>query len=214
MMALRFSMTLGAVILLMVAAACARLLPGEPAPSESPGSPSALPSPTPCPIGGGAGSFYYGSFEEFAAMTDGVAVVRVVSVGDPQYSTDDGQRPSCDEVADATDAFTVGRLVEVEMVSLIRGAWPAAGNAMYWLPGGTIDGDITTEAGFGLADPVLGELAVAFLLAEPLDLDDGEGSQPVHVGELFAADATGRVLTPDPTELILIEALDELLGTP
>lgn len=163
-------------------------------------------------MGGGAGSYYYGSFEEFASMTDGVAIVRVTSVGEVQYPTNNGQRPSC---AVATEPWGVGRLIRVELVTLVRGTWSATGPAAYWLPGGTIGGDTTTEAGYelDLPDPVAGERAVAFLLAQPQDLDVGDGTLPIHIGLLFPVDQAGRVVTPDPSEVVLVDALGTLLGT-
>lgn len=206
-----------ALLAVVAVAGCARMLPGGgpsaagPQPSAAE-VPSVAASPTPCPIGGGAFSYGYGSFAEFAAMTDGVAVVRIVSVGEVQYSTDDGRRPSCADVAAADDAFGVGRVVQVEMVEVVRGTWPAPGPvASYWLPGGAIGGDVSPEAGFDLPAPTTGALAVAFLLAQPIDFDDGQGTLAVHIGELFPVDDAGRVVTPDPSELILIDQMEKVL---
>lgn len=218
-----------ALLAVVAVAGCARMLPGggpsatapQPSAAEVPSAaapqpsaaevPSVVPSPTPCPFGGGEGSYYYGSFEEFASMTDGVAVVRVTSVGPVQYPTADGERPSC---APETEAWGVGRLIEAELVTLVRGTWPN-GSAAYWLPGGTIGADRTTETGFEaeLPDPVAGELAVAFLLSRTEDLDVGDGVLPIDIGLLFPVNTAGRVITPDPLEIVLVDEVPTLLGT-
>ncbi len=166
------------------------------------------PGTTSSPATGGAGSFYYGSIREFSTAAKGIALVRVTNVGDLQYNTVDGSRPA--EGTPLTGSISVGRIVEVSLVRLVKGSWLAGQTARYWQPGGTIGADSTPSEGFmGLPRPEQGSTMVAFLAPVAADLDPTDAELPMDIIALFPVNQAGRVLTPDPHEQVQADDLND-----
>ncbi|MBA3877981.1 MAG: hypothetical protein C0498_13870 [Anaerolinea sp.] len=192
--------------------------PAAPAPAAT--AVPAAPSPQVRVWGGFAVSFPYGSFAEWvrdaARGTGGVALVRIVAVSPVQWSTATGEGPGPADVARASQGeaeFAIGRLVTVELVRMLRGTWPAAGDtALYWLPGGRIGNDRTPEV-YDLPEPRVGSVAVASTWSGA-DLDPTDGVVWLSVDRLFPADSSGRVRTFKPDETIMIGEIDRYLPAP
>lgn len=214
-------MTTRPVIVLALAlagGACGGMAIPEPPATDPPVSAQATPgTPAATPHGdqvvGTATSIPYESFAQWAGYFDGVAIVRVLDVGAPRWSTPTGERPAeADLHASPTDGvprppLVIGRPITVELVRDVRGAWPAPGQrAVWWVPGGRIGADELISTGPSLREPRVGELGVAFTAAKaylPVPL--------TYIGSLFAVDASGRVETFDPTEKITLDTLDQAL---
>ncbi|MBA3876369.1 MAG: hypothetical protein C0498_05445 [Anaerolinea sp.] len=204
--------------LALTLAACGGAAGPEPPATDPPSSPvvpGTPPAATPHgeQVVGSATSIPYESFAQWAGYFDGVAIVRVVDVGAPRWSTPSGERPTeADLHASPTGdlprpLLVIGRPITVELVREVRGAWPAPGKkAVWWVPGGRIGADELISTGPNLREPVIGELAVAFTAAQtylPVPL--------TYIGSLFAADASGRVETFDSSEMVTLDTLDQAL---
>ncbi|MBA3878078.1 MAG: hypothetical protein C0498_14385 [Anaerolinea sp.] len=197
--------------------------PAAPAPAAT--AVPAAPSPAVRIWGAGAAvSYPYGSFAEWvrdaARMSRGIALVRIVEVSGVRWSTATGEKPSPADIvrADQTGAsIYLGRLVTVELVRMLRGAWPAAGaTALYWRSGGQIGNDRTPDyaAEAGLPELRAGSLAVADMIPA-VNLDEAtDGVLWVNVNVLFPVDDVGRVRTAWPTETIMIGEIDRYLPAP
>ena len=111
-------------------------------------------------------------------------------------------------------SYAVGRIVTVRLLRRVTGTWAAtSSDARYWQPGGQLGDDVTPSAGFmELPRPQLGQLMVAFTTDQTVDLDPGEGELLFEIGALFPVDEHGKVITPDPTETIRVDALESALG--
>lgn len=193
------------------------------APSPSTGGTTVAPSSQTAIWGGFAVSIPYGSFAEWvretARGTGGIALVRITGVSGVRWSTDSGEGPSAADIARYNRGeveFTIGRLVTVERVRMLRGTWPVDGpTALYWLPGGQIglDRTPTFEGDARLSEPRPGDLAVASTFAGT-DMDGTDGVLLVTVQQLFPADASGRVRTFNPDETIMIGDVERYLPAP
>jgi len=172
---------------------------------------------------GAAVSFPYGSFAEWARDAalgkGGIALVRITDVSPVQWSTLSGQQPGAADLALANQGeveFTIGRLVTVQRVRVLRGTWtPGGDTALYWLPGGQIGTDRTPtyEGDARLNEPKQGALAVARLFAGT-DMDGSDGLLFVTVEQLFPVDAAGRVTTFRSDEKITVGQIDSYLPAP
>jgi len=170
--------------------------------------------------GGVTVSIPYGSFaawvRDAVGQGGGVAIVRVVDVSPVRWSTASGEGPGPADIARANRFeadFGIGRLVTVELVRMLRGAWPAAGaTALYWLPGGQIGNDLTPVV-YDLPDPRAGSLAVVQTWPGA-DLDDTEGVLWQNVMRLFPVDESGRIRTFSPDETIMIGDVERYLPAP
>lgn len=165
--------------------------------------------PGQCFLGGGIGDVIYVDMSELAQLADGVAVATVVRVGEVQYSTEDGRRPSCEYAQDAMGVFSVGRIIELAAERAVAGRVPETFS--YWLPGGTLGSDSSPSHPFGLETPDVGDRMIAFLGSEPVDLDAGPGVLPVHAFELMAIGQDGAIRTPNQEEEISIDTVDAVI---
>lgn len=172
---------------------------------------------------GGAVSFGYETLRAWSATLasegGGLALVKVVEISPTRWSTASGAAPSAGDLERASRGdieFTIGRLVTVERVRVLGGAWPLAGaRASYWLPGGRLGSDRTPEIDLdlGLSPPRVGGLAVAGMFAGT-DLDPTPGELTVNVQQLFPADPSGRVRTLDPAELVTLDSVAAAVAGP
>lgn len=159
------------------------------------------------PMGGGV-SFDYIDIRDMARDTKGVAVVVVSGIGPLQYNTADGLRPA--EGTPLSGSISVGRIVEVRLVRLVKGAWVSGDVARYWQPGGTIGADSTPSDGWmGLPRPELGGTMVAFLAPQPADFDPTDAQALMDIIALFPVADSGRVITPDPQEHVQADRLED-----
>ncbi|MGI8872231.1 MAG: hypothetical protein ACR2KI_06500 [Candidatus Limnocylindria bacterium] len=201
-----------AVVVTVVVAGCdGQVTPTSTASqSGSPGAangPAVSQSPTAMPAGA-AVMFDYLDLRDMARDTKGVALVQVTSIGELQYNTADGLRPA--EGTPLSGSISVGRIVEVRLVRLVKGAWVAGDVARYWQPGGTIGADTAPSEGWmGLPRPELGGTMVAFLTPQPADLDPTDAQLFVDVIALFPVADSGRVITPDPQERVQADRLED-----
>lgn len=154
-----------------------------------------------CSLGFGIAEHVYPGLREFARLSDGVAIAEVVSVGELQYSTETGERPSCQYIEEAQAVFSVGRMVELRIEAPVAGRGRSDEALRYLFPGGTVGQDTSPGHHYGLQLPSVGQRVVAFLVDPPFDADPGEGVLEVDVLEMFRI-ANGRVVTPDPNERI------------
>lgn len=163
----------------------------------------------------GSASIGYESIAQWAAWYDGVAIVRVVEVGALRWNTPSGERPPEADLHASNDRrvgtpLVIGRAIAVELVREVRGPWPAPGQrAVWWVPGGRIGADefILTDGVWPGREAAIGELAVAFTRAEPTQ----RAIPSAYIGYLFAVDASGRVVTYDPSERVTLDTLDQAL---
>jgi len=195
--------------------ASATLLPAAATPTSRPAAPTASPASS----GGGHGHVVDElggpvavSFPAYESLTDwarqhraGIAIVEIVDVSEPRWSTPTGERPPEDLLHDPPAAghgdiswYGIGRLVTVRLVRILRGEWPApTAESGYWLVGGTVGQDREDSLVF-LQPPVTpamdGRLGLAFLA--PSGLIGTPPTIPSSVAELFPADEQGRISTP------------------
>lgn len=162
---------------------------------------SAAPSADECSLGFGIAEHVYPGLREFARFSDGVAIAEVVSVGQLQYSTETGERPSCAYIEEAQAVFGVGRMVVLQVEAPVAGRAHAGETLRYLFPGGTIRDDTSPGHHYGLQLPAVGDRFLVLLFDPPFDADPGEGVLEVNVLELFRI-ANGRVVTPDAAERI------------
>lgn len=163
-----------------------------------------------CALGFGVAEHVYPGLREFARFSDGVAIAEVVSVGDLQYSTETGGRPSCEYIEDAQAVFDVGRMVELRVDTPVAGRGRTGETLRYLFPGGAVGGDMSPGHHYGLQLPKIGDRMLALLLDPPYDVDPGEGVLEVNVLELFRI-ANGRIVTPDSTERVTVNTLRDVV---
>lgn len=163
-----------------------------------------------CSLGFGIAEHVYPGLREFARLSDGVAIAEVVSVGEPQYSTETGERPSCEYIEEAQAVFSVGRMVELRIEAPVAGRGRAEETLRYLFPGGTVGQDSSPGHHYGFQLPSVGDRVVAFLVDPPFDADPGEGVLEVDVLEMFRI-ARGRVVTPDPNETVTERTLPDVV---
>lgn len=209
-----------AVAAVFALTACRVMSPasGPPAPSagvspaEAATVPTEAPQPSQCFLEGGI-EHVPSDIRELARFADAIAVAEVVDVGELQYSTESGERPSCEDMQAAQGVFAVGRMIELREQRNVAGrARAAASTFTYWLRGGTIAGDTSPPHHFGLDTPEVGDRMLAFLLTEPADMDVGSGVLQVDAYELFAIGEDGRIQTPNPGEVVTTDNVDEVVG--
>lgn len=215
-----------ATCLVWLLAGCRALTPGAPDSSglatPSVASPQATasaapPSPSPgdCELGMGIAEYDYPGLREFVGefrgLSRGVAVAEVVSVGELQYATQGGERPSCDEIEAARAVFSIGRMIEVRVVTPAGGAVAKGEVLSYLYQGGSLGGDVSPGHPFGLPIPSEGDRVLVVIAREPVDVDPGTGDLPVEVLEMFSISPQGRVVTPDPAEQVAVERVADLL---
>jgi len=192
-------------------------------PSPSAAGTVTAPTPEVRIWGGFAVSIPYGSFAEWSQdvvrQGNGVALVRITDVSPVRWSTATGEGPGPGDIARYNRAeveFTIGRLVAVELVRMLRGTWPASGTtALYWLPGGQLGNDLTLafSGDATLNEPRPGALAVASTWPG-VDLDDSDGVVWLNVNRLFPADVSGRLRTYNPDETISVNDVERYLPAP
>ncbi len=212
-------------LVIALLSACRGVTPGAPG-TDAPGlaSPSAHPptvtpssaSPRDCDLGVAIEEYAYPGLREFVsefrALSRGVAIAEVVSVGEVQYSTESGERPSCDEIAAADSGYSIGRMVEVSIVTPVAGAEKQGQVRLYLYRGGSLGRDSSPGHPFGLATPRVGDRMLVIISREPIDADPGIGELPVDVLEMFLITPQGSVVTPDPGERVPVERVADLLS--
>ena len=206
--------------------ACRAVTPGAPdsaasdlaSPSvSSPGTSGAAPSGPPgtCELGMGIAEYEYPGLREFVgefrSLSRGVAVAEVMGVGDSQYATESGERPSCDEIEAAQAVFSIGRLIEVRVLTPAGGTVEKGEVLSYLYQGGSLDGDVSPGHPLGLQLPSEGDRVLVLIAREPVDVDPGTGELTVEVLEMFSITPQGRVVTPDRTERVPVERVADLL---
>jgi hypothetical protein len=154
-----------------------------------------------CSLGFGIAEVAYPGLREFARFSDGVVIAEVVSVGEFQYATETGERPSCEYIEESQAVFGIGRMIELEVEAPVAGRGRSGETLRYVFPGGRIGEDTSPGHHYGLQPPAVGDRFVALLLDPPFDADPGEGVLEIDVLELFEI-ANGRVITPDSSERI------------
>jgi len=222
----RFTIAISLVVLLT---GCRALEPGAPdsaasgvasPPASSPSvGPSAAPSSAPpeaCGLGMGIAEYAYPGLREFVRQfgdtSRGVAVAEVLSVGPLQYSTESGERPSCDEIeAAAPAAFSIGRVVTVRVLTPAGGAVERGEVLSYLYQGGSLGRDSSPGHPFGLEVPSEGDRMLVLVAREPIDVDPASGELSVGVLEMFLITSAGRVVTPDGGENVSVERVANLL---
>lgn len=181
-------------------------------PDEAATVPTETPQPSQCFLGGGIEQVP-SDIRELARFADAIVIAEVVDVGELQYSTESGERPSCEYVQAAQGAFAVGRMIELREQRNVAGrARAAASTFTYWLRGGTLAGDTSPPHHFGLDTPEVGDRMLAFLLKEPADMDVGSGLLQVDAYELFAIGKDGRIHTPSPGDVVTTDNIDEVVN--
>ncbi len=165
------------------------------------------PAPTPCFLGGGVADVSYATLPEFARFADAVAIAEVVDVSPLRYSTEGGERPSCAYLQGSGASFVVGRMVQLRVETVVAGSLVSGDPIRYWLGGGTIGEDESASHHFGLEAPEVGDRLVALVIHEGVDLDGGSGVLEVNAYELFAIDADGRIMTPNPDEFLTVDTV-------
>lgn len=163
---------------------------------------------------GGVGAlFYYTSLDQWradvVAQGSSVAIARVTSVSDVQWSTASGAKPGqadVERVNRGEAIFGLGRLVSLELVRQIDGSWPTDAIAHYFMPGGQLGNDYTppSELVHHLPVPKVGELTLATILPRPDDLDDSDGTLMVEIGALFPVSGDGFLMSPNHAEVVRI----------
>lgn len=179
----------------------------------SPNAEIAATPPEPNGLIGGA-SLGYDSFAARASGFDGVAVVRVVAIGSPEWNTVDGSKPSAGELDAMLSGsprfdYFIGRPVTLELVEMVRGRWTApSSSTVWWKPGGQVDDDIVVIDDLGVPEPTPGQLAVAFTFDAPRNPTPGVS---LYVAEAYPVQPDGRVVTPLQTEEIFVTDLPLIL---
>lgn len=212
---------LAAVVAVLALTACRALAPGSGPPSPEPVASTgasaapivteATPQPSQCFLGDGIADVPYSDLRGFAAFADRVVIGEVVDVGELQYTTESGERPSCEYVQAAQGVFGVGRMIELRVERTVAGTAEAGDTFTYWLPGGSLGGDTSRPHHFGLDAPDVGDRMLGLLVKVPGDIDIGPGVLEVDAYELFAIADDGRIQTPNPSEVVTTETVDVLL---
>ena len=221
-------LTIAICLVVWLLTACRAQTPGAPdlAPSNlaSPSGPSphavasAAPpagSPAACELGMGIAEYEYPGLRAFVGeyrnLSRGVAVAEVLSVGELQYATESGERPSCSEVEAAEAVFSIGRLIEVLVLTPSGGAVEKGEVLSYLYQGGTLGPDTSPGHHLGLQMPNEGDRVLVLIARAPVDVDPGTGELPVEVLEMFSITPQGHVVTPDHSERITVERVPDLL---
>lgn len=206
--------------LVLSLAGCGTAANPEPPVTDRPATePPATPvTPAATPHGeqqiGSATSIPYASIAQWATFYDGVAIVRVVDISAPRWSTPSGERPPEADLhawiagTSTSPPLVIGRVFTVELVRQVRGTWPAPGpRAVWWVSGGRIGADEVISTSPELAEPRIGDQAVVFTAAQPY-----LAFIPMsYIGFLFAVGASGRVTTYDSSETVTLDTLDQAL---
>ena len=219
-------LTMAICLVVWILTACRAGEPGAPdsaasrlaSPSvASAGAASAEPSAAPgtCDLGMGIAEYEYPGLREFVgefrSLSRGVAVAEVVRVGALQYATESGERPSCDEIEAAQAVFSIGRLIDVRVLTPAGGFVEKGESLSYLYQGGSLNGDVSPGHPLGLPIPSEGDRVLVLIAGEPVDVDPGAGELPVDVLEMFSITPQGRVVTPDRTEQVTVERVADLL---
>lgn len=221
-------LTITAFLVVAVLSGCRGVTPGAPGtgtPGFEGGSvplASTADSSTPpetsdgdCELGAAIAEYAYPGLREFVgefrAISRGAAIAEVVTVGELQYSTDGGERPSCDEIEAAQSGFSIGRMVELSVATPVAGAVKKGQVLSYLYQGGSLGRDSSPGHPFGLATPREGDRMLVLISREPIDADPGAGELPVDVLEMFLITPHGSVVTPDPAERVPVERVPDLL---
>lgn len=222
----RLAIAICLVVLLLTA--CRAFTPGAPdsaasglaspsaaSPGAAASAAASTPSPGTCELGMGIAEYAYPGLREFVgefrSMSRGVAVAEVLSVGQLQYSTESGERPSCAEIGAAQAVFSIGRMVEVRVLTPAGGAVKKGEILSYLFQGGSLGGDVSPGHPFGLKMPSEGDRVLVLIARAPVDVDPGTGELPVDVLEMFLITPEGRIVTPDRTERVTVERVADLL---
>jgi hypothetical protein len=217
-------LTITTCLLIALLSACRGVAPGAPGTGASglasgsipppSGSDGVAPSPT-CDLGVAIAEYAYPGLRElvaeFRSVSRAVAIGEVVSVGELQYSTESGDRPSCDEIEAAPSGFSIGRMVEISIATPVAGAVKKGQVLSYLYQGGSLGRDSSPGHPFGLATPREGDRMLVLISREPIDADPGTGELPVEVLEMFLVTPQGSVVTPDPSERVPVARVAELL---
>jgi len=219
--------TVATSLLILLLAACRAVTPGasgstapglaDPSPASTSAITSGAPSATSraCELGIGIAEYAYPGLREFVGefrnTTRGVAVAEVLSVGPLQYSTESGERPSCDEIESVPAAFSIGRVVEVRVVTPAGGDVERGEVLSYLYLGGALGRDSSPGHPFGLQVPSEGDRMLVLIAREPIDADPSSGELAVDVLEMFLVTPEGRIVTPDLSEKITVERVGDLL---
>jgi hypothetical protein len=214
-------------LLIVLLSACRGVAPGAPNTGASglPSSPippsSASDRVTPsdtsadCDLGVAIAEYAYPGLREFVAEFRGVsravAIGEVVSVGELQYSTQSGERPSCDEIEAAPSGFSIGRMVEISIATPVVGAVKKGQVLSYLYQGGSLGRDSSPGHPFGMAAPRAGDRMLVLISRKPMDADPGRGELPVEVLEMFLVTPQGSIVTPDPSERVPVGRVADLL---
>lgn len=202
----------------LLGSACRGITPGAGSVSPAVTPPDAGPSaesPAACELGLGVAEYTYPGLREFVGefrdLSRGVAVAEVVGVGELQYSTESGERPSCEEIEAARAVFSIGRMVEVRVLTPAGGTARKGEVLSYLLQGGSLGADSSPGHHFGLNVPSVGDRMLVLIAREPVDVDPGSGELPVEVLEMFLISPQDRVITPDRNETIPVDRVRDLL---
>lgn len=221
-------LTITTFLVMILLSACRGVAPGAPGTGASDdarrtfppssASDSVTPSDTArpdCDLGVAVAEYTYPGLRDFVAELRGVsravAIGEVVSVGELQYSTEGGERPSCDDIKAAPTGFTIGRMVEVSIVTPVAGAVKEGQVLSYLYQGGSLGRDSFPGHPFGLATPREGDRMLVIIAREPIDADPASGALPVDVLEMFRITPEGSVVTPKPDERVQVRRVAELL---
>lgn len=217
-------LTIIACLVIVLLSACRGVTPGAPGIGASevasrsipPPSASGSVAPSPdCDLGVAIAEYAYPGLRDFVAEFRGVsravAIGEVVSVGELQYSTESGERPSCDEIEAAPSGFSIGRMVEISIATPVAGAVKKGQVLSYLYQGGSLGRDSSPGHPFGLETPRAGDRMLVLISREPIDADPGTGQLPVEVLEMFLITPQGSVVTPDPSERVPVARVAELL---
>jgi hypothetical protein len=192
-------------------AASATPASASPSPSPSPSLGTPTPAPSQCFLGGGIADVHYSTLPEFGVNADGIANTEVVAVGPLSYSTENGERPSCEYIAAAQSVFSVGRMIQLAVKDTVAGSAEVGRIVRYWLPGGDLGSDVSRGHHFGLQAPTVGDRMLAFFIDRPVDIDGGAGVLEVDAYELFAIGDDGRIITPNANEHVTTDNVAALL---
>ena len=216
--------TIATFLVVWLLTACRALTPGAPDSvasdlvTPSGGAASAAPSsssPGDCELGMGIAEYEYRGLREFVgefrSLSRGVAVAEVVHVGELQYATESGERPSCDEIEAAQAVFSIGRLIEVRVLTPAGGAVEKGEVLSYLYQGGSLDGDVSPGHPLELQLPSEGDRVLVLIARAPVDADPGAGELPVQVLEMFSITPGGRVVTPERAERVTVDRVADLL---
>jgi hypothetical protein len=172
-------------------------------------------SPGACGLGLGIAEYAYPGLREFVRefsnISRGVAVAEVLRVGPLQYSTESGERPSCDEIEAAPAAYSIGRIVEVRVLTPAGGAVERGEVLSYLYQGGSLGRDSSPGHPFGLEVPSEGDRMLVLIARESIDADPSGGELGVDVLEMFRITPEGRIVTPDRGEMVTVERVADLL---